>query len=448
MKVVALALVLAFATPARAQAPTDTLGGPPTEPFAVTAVPQDTLPLLTIREAAALVLAQNPQVAIARIDALIAENDASLGNAGLLPTLSLEAAQRRFPTSTQPESSFRTDSYTLDASANARITVFEGLARLSRYRRLQAAARAEAITAEAVAEAFLSDALVTYYDVAAQQQQILVLREAVALSDERLRIAEGRREVGAASELEVRRAAVDLNADRAALLRQQTALARSKARLNQLLNRPTGLGYRVTDSVSVDTTLALGTLEAAALAGAPDLEAARAAESAAALDVEAIRREFWPRLDLTAGYAFSDATDPILPPTQTGGFSYGLTATFDLFDAGQRRRRIENARLRRAQQAEATEQATTATLTALRSTYALYTQSLALVALEAENAEAARQNAAVALERFRLGVSTSLELREVQRALIDAQSRLVAARFEAKAAEVDLLALAGVLLPG
>lgn len=445
MKVLALLVLFALAAPATAQAP-DSLGPyPPTEPFAVTAVPQDTLPLLTVSEATALVLAENPQVAIARLDALVAENDASLGNAGFLPTLSLDATQRRVPT--REGLSFRTDNYLLDASATARVTVFEGFARMSRYRRLQSLARAEALNAEALTEDLLADALVTYFDVAAQQQQLLVLHEAVALSDERLRIAERRRDVGAASELEVRRAAVDLNADRSALLRQQTALAQSKALLNQLLGRTTGLDYRVADSVAVDTSLAFSALEAATLDAAPDVQAALVAEWAASLEIEAIRREFWPRLDLTAGYTFSDITDPLLPPSQAGGFSYGLTATFLLFDGNNRRRRVENARLRRQQQAEATEQTTTATLTALRSTYALYTQSLALVALEAENVAVAEQNAAVALERFRLGVSTSLELREVQRALINARSQLVAARFEAKAAEVDLLALAGLLLP-
>ncbi len=434
-----LLLLLALGSPAAAQDLPDSLRTP-------VAAPDTTLPLLTVAEATALVLDQNPQVVIARLSAEIAENDASLGNAGFLPSVSLDAAQRRFPTASQA-TTFRTDNYTLDASANARVTVFEGLARFSRYRRLQTLARTEALNAEALTEELLADALVTYYDVAGQQEQILVLREAVALSEERFRIAERRRDVGAASELEVRRALVDLNADRAALLRQQTALARSKALLNRLLNRPTGLDYRVTDSVAVDTSLALDALEAVALTDAPDLRAAQTAEDAADLEVEAIRREVWPRVDLTAGYVFSDLTDPILPPAQTGGFAYGLTATFDVFDGFERRRRVENARLRRLQQAEATEQTATATLTGLRSTYALYGQSLALVDLEAENVEIAGQNAVVALERFRLGVSTSLELREVQRALIDAQSRLVAARFEAKAAEVDLLALAGLLLP-
>lgn len=438
-----LLLLLALAVPAAAQVPADSLRP---EPIPVTAVPPDTLPLLTLPEVTALVLEQNPTVVIARLEREIAENDASLGNAGFLPTVSLTATQRRLASFGGGTQIDRSGDYSIDLAAGASVTVFEGLARVSRYRRLQALADARAFDAEATTEAVLADAYVTYYDVARQQDQLLVLREAVELSEERLRIAVGRRDVGAASELEVRRALVDLNADRAVLLRQQNALAQTKALLNRLLDR-TGADFRVTDSVVVDTTLDIGTLEADALTQAPDLLAATAAEEAAEQERTAIRREVWPRVDLTAGYVFDQVTDPIgLSPGQAGGFTYGLTATIDLFDGFQRRRRVANATLRQRQQQFVIDQTRTGLLTALESTYAVYERSLVLVALEEENAEAARQNVNVALERFRLGVSTSLELREVQRALTDAQSRLIAAVFEAKQAEVELLTLSGRLV--
>ncbi len=244
----------------------------------------------------------------------------------------------------------------------------------------------------------------------------------------------------------MRLALVDLNADRAALLRQENALAQSKAFLNRLLDR-TGDDYRVADSIEVDTTLDRAALEATALAQAPDLRAAEASTEASEEDRVAVRREIWPRVDLTAGYVFDQVTDPIgLTPGQAGGFTYGLTATFDLFDGFDRQRRLDNAALRVQQQEEALGQTRTALLTGLESAYAVYERSLVLVELEEENAEAARQNVNVALERFRLGVSTSLELREVQRALTDAQSRLIAAVFEAKQAEVELLTLSGRLV--
>lgn len=401
--------------------------------------PDTTLPLLTQQEVVALVLAQNPTLAIARLEAEIAEIQAAPGAVGLLPSAALGLAQRRTPPAGE-----RDASYTLDLTASAQVPIFAGGARRIRLDRLRTLAEVAALDAEAVTQDLLAAALVTYFDVARQQQNLLVLREAVALSEERLRIAAGRREAGAASELEVTRAEVDLNADRAALLRQTAALAQARARLNALLDLPAAEPFRAQDEAVVDAVLAEDAL-AAALAESPDLRAARLAEEAAALEARAVQREIWPRIDLSLGYGFADLTDPILRAAQTPGFTYGLTATFDLFDGFDRRRRAQIAELRRAQQTEALSRTDTALRTALESTYALYESSLALVELEAANAAAARRNAAVALERFRLGASSSLELREVQRALIDAESRLVLARFEAKGTETELRALAGLL---
>lgn len=399
----------------------------------------DDEPLLTVEETRQLVLEQNPEVVISRLQSRIAENDASLSNAGYLPRLGLTAAQRE-------AAGGGLDGGTLDASADLSLTLFDGLTRPARYRRLNRLAEAQRLRAEARTEAVLAEALATYFEIAGLQQQLNVLREAVALSEERLQIAEGRRDAGAASDLEVRRALVDLNADRSALLRQQAVIAQAEAFLNRLLNRPDGEDFRVESEVTIDESLDLGQLISAARQEAPALRAAEVDVEAARLEATGIRREFWPAIDLSAGYNLSGLTDPVLPPTQREGFFYGLTARFDLFAGGNRLRRLENARTRIEQSAWAAEEATVARLTALRSTYALYERSLTLVELEEENVEAARMNAEVALERFRLGVSTSLELREVQRALIDAESSLVRARFEAKSAEVDLRSLAGVLL--
>jgi outer membrane protein len=430
-----LLVATSSAPPAAAQTPAEVPARP-------ALAPDTTLPLLSRDEVAALVLAQNPTLAIARIEREIAENDATIGNAGFLPDVGIGAAQRRVPT---PAGRSEFDNYSLDVATTARVPIFDGFARVARYRRLQTLAEMRALDEQAVTQDLLGDALVTYSNVSQHQQRVAVRREAVALSEERMRIAQGRFDVGAASELEVTRAEVDLNADRAALLRQEATLLQAKALLNRLLNRPEGLLYRVEDDIPVDPTLEREELAAAMLGEAPDLRAAAAAEVAAAFEETAVRREIWPRVDLQMGYAFSELTDPFLPPGQTGGLSYGLSVSFNLFDGFDRRRRLDNAALRRQQTTLATERTRTALLSGLESTYALYERSLELVALEEANVEAARRNAAVALERFRLGASTSLELREVQRALIDAESRLVTARFEAKAAEVELLALAGQL---
>ncbi|MEM6337469.1 MAG: TolC family protein, partial [Bacteroidota bacterium] len=335
---------------------------------------------------------------------------------------------------------------TFDATANASVTIFEGLSRVARYRRLQALADAAGFEAEATREAILADALVAYFDVARQQEQIEALQEAVQLSEERLRIASDRESFGASSELEVRRALVDLNADRAGLLRQQNLLAGTKALLARLIGRP-DMDFAVIDTVLVDTTLQITPLLADALADAPDLLAAQSGVDAADQAETAVQRELWPRVDLTAGYVFDGISEPLgFDQGQVAGLNYGLTATFNVFNGFDRRRRTQTAQLRQAQARARQEQTELTVVTALESTYAIYERSLALVRLELENVEAANQNVRVAFERFRLGVSTSLELREVQRALTAARSRLAVTLFEAKQAEVDLLTLSSRLL--
>jgi outer membrane protein len=409
----------------------------------ITAPPDTTLPLLTVEEVTRLVLQQNPTLAIARLEREVAAAEATPGAVGLYPTANIGLAQRRAPTPPGREG-FANE--TLDLTAAARYTVFDGFARSARLQRLRTLTEVRDLDTHALTQDLVAEAQILYYDVARQQRRLVVLDEAVELSEERMRIAAARRDVGAASDLEVNRALVDLNADRAVLLRQEASLSQAKARLNRLLNRPEQTVFRASYQIPLDDSLDRAQLEDRTLTQSPGLRADAIAERAAELQQTAIRREIWPRLDLNLGFAFPEVTDPLLPPGQTGGLSYGLSATFDLFDGFERRRRLDIATLRREQQALVTERTRTYLLTSLESTYALYERSLQLVELEEANVDAARQNAVVALERFRLGVSTSIELREVQRALIDAESRLVAARFEAKAAEIDLRALAGELV--
>ena len=65
--------------------------------------------------------------------------------------------------------------------------------------------------------------------------------------------------------------------------------------------------------------------------------------------------------------------------------------------------------------------------------------------LEEENIELAKENVIIALARFRQGVSSYLELREAQISLEDAYNRLIAARYNTKLAETELLRLKGDL---
>ena len=70
-----------------------------------------------------------------------------------------------------------------------------------------------------------------------------------------------------------------------------------------------------------------------------------------------------------------------------------------------------------------------------------------MVALERKNLGVAKENEDIAIERFRLGASDFLVLREAQRNLVDANGRLLDSIFSTKLAETELLRLSGNLVP-
>jgi outer membrane protein len=75
--------------------------------------------------------------------------------------------------------------------------------------------------------------------------------------------------------------------------------------------------------------------------------------------------------------------------------------------------------------------------------YQLQIESLQL---EESNIDLAIENVDIILETYRLGASTYLQLREAQKSLEDAYNRLIAARYNTKLAETELMRLKGELV--
>jgi outer membrane protein TolC len=78
--------------------------------------------------------------------------------------------------------------------------------------------------------------------------------------------------------------------------------------------------------------------------------------------------------------------------------------------------------------------------------YMNYDQQKKALELEESNILLAKENVSIAIQTYRLGAFTFLQLREAQRSLEDAYNRLIAARYNAKLAETELLRLKGDLV--
>jgi outer membrane protein TolC len=122
-----------------------------------------------------------------------------------------------------------------------------------------------------------------------------------------------------------------------------------------------------------------------------------------------------------------------------------VTASWNIFDGLNLNRRVQNAEIAIETSRLDFEALKLSLERDLYATYITYQNNVELHALEQENLKVARENNEIATERYRVGKTSPLELREAQINLLEANIRLLNAAYAVKITEIDLLLLAGLI---
>jgi len=246
---------------------------------------------------------------------------------------------------------------------------------------------------------------------------------------------------------------VDYNAQKAAYLRQQTLIEQSKSTLNQLMAVEAGnTDYDVQDSIPLNNDLAYGNLRQQVMQQNTGIKVAQQNLAVSQLQLKEAKGDFFPVINFNSAYNYSRvnsnaATNSFSPVyNQNGVLSYGFTANIPIFNGLNIRRQVNNAKLNVNYQQLMLENTRTQVDLSLNNAFKDYEYYKSAVTLEEENMLLARENVTVALERFKQGVSTTIELREAQQSLEDGYNRLINARYNIKLAETQLLRLNGLLI--
>lgn len=410
--------------------------------------------VLTLEDAIKTALENNYEIRISKNDLTIDKTNVSVGNAGMLPTLSANVVDNN---SIQNTSQTRSDGTVteLDNAKNNSLTygvgldwtVFDGFkmfAKLDQLKTIQKLGEAE-LKLTIITK--ISDVTATYYDLVQQQQQLSALDSSIVISNKRLELAQNRYTIGKASKLEVLNAQVDLNTDTTTLLRQKELYSNTKTLLNQIMARDVKTDFKVIDAITVDEKLLLPELTLLAEKQNPQLEAQVLNKKIAELQLKQIKADRYPVVKLNSGYNFSESESSLgfVSQSSAKGLNYGFTATLNLFDGFAQRRneriaalQVENSKVLIAQQ----NQMLQSTLT---TSFQTYLTNLELTKLEAKNEVIAKQNLDITLEKFRIGTITTLEFRTAQLNYINAKVRNNNSKFQAKLSEISLKELAGSL---
>ena len=410
---------------------------------------------LTLNEAVATSLQNNYDIQLTRNDSLLAALDYDYANYSMLPRVSANAGivfnranQRQVFKDTTRGGPARSNNIT--TSINLDWTLFDGFRMFIAKERLSEMVRLSELQVKAQVVTTVTDVMRIYYDIVRQEQQLRALDEQIQLSRERLQLAQYKFDVGTGAKPDMLQAQIDLNSQRSAQLTQQTAINKLKDQLNNLLVLPVGTDYLVTDTViTYNEALTLDLVSAGIAATNPELLLAQKSRDIAELDLRMRKAERFPTVEFNSAYNFNRQNNlALVNPfqslfSQNRGLNYGVSASIPIFNGFTTRRQIKAAEINIQSQELLYERELALVNTSIQTAYKDYELYRRALELEEENIKLVRENLMIARERYRLGVSTFIEMREAQQNLADAMNRLIQARYNTKLAEIELLRLRG-----
>ena len=414
------------------------------------AIQAQPVPTYTLKSCLEQGLLNNYSLRIVRNEEKISQNNATLANAGYLPTIDLSAGYTGNLNNTETklratgEKNKENGVYdqTLNAGINLNWTLFDGFNITANHQQLKELERQGKTNTRIAIEDLIANITAEYYNLIQQKIRLKNFRYAVSLSKERLRIVEERYHIGNFSRLDYQQAKVDFNADSAQYMKQQELLHTSRIELNELMaNENVDQPILIHDSlINVNALLNFEELWNATLQVNANLLKAEQNNRLAELDYKKICARDYAYLKMNAGYGYTLNKYDISANSRRSnlGLNVGLTVGFRLFDGNRKRQRknaslaVKNARL----QQEQLEQALRADLSNL---WQAYQNNLQMLNLERQNLIAAKDNHDIAMERYMLGDLSGIEMREAQKSLLDAEERILAAEYDTKLCEISLL---------
>lgn len=173
-------------------------------------------------------------------------------------------------------------------------------------------------------------------------------------------------------------------------------------------------------------------------------------------DIKVSKSGYLPSIGLRGSYGWnlnqsansSFIPGQIIPGSNRNSLNLGLGAslTWNLFDGGGTTVRVRNAKIAFENQELLKEQINLEVNRDIQNALAIYENRLKIFYIQEQNVLTNQNNFERSREQFQLGRITSIEFRQAQINLLNAQTNKNLAKYDAKLSELQLLQLTGQLL--
>lgn len=406
----------------------------------------------SLKQAVDMALQQNLDIQIAGSDLEIAKLNNSWGNAGALPTINLNIANTEANSNINQKLSNGNSIVRNNVSNNALNSnlgvswrVFNGMRIRSTKDRFETLEKIGSIAVQQQIDQVVFEVMSTYYNLVRLNKQVEATKAIIDLSEERLKIAETRFNVGSGTKPDMLQASIDLNAQKVNLENIHNQIIDTKTALNVLLKKPAEAAFHPTDLQFKIPQIAFSSLTQKMESQNTQLLLAQQEKLNLLTDRKIINSQRLPTLTLNTNTVLNRtrSTAGLFLVNQNFGPTVGLALGVPIFNGGINKTQLKVNTIQQKRQDLQTEQLKANLQQSLLSAFNDYQNAMSIVKIEEQNVKLAEENNFISTERFRKLQSNSIELRQAQLSLIEAQNRYIFAQFNAQLAATSIQFLIG-----
>jgi len=421
--------------------------------------------ILSKEDALAIALEKNFGIQISKNNVEIIKNNSSLLNSGYLPSVSVlggsnfidSDSEIAFPGQVKEDGSPRTnlnlndqESQRYNAGVNLNYTLFDGLGRRFTYKILKEQFALSELQLRETIETTILQLYSVYFNVAQLKESTEIFKQALAVSKERQRRAESAFSYGQSNKLAVLNAQVDVTNDSISLLQINQQLDNARRDLNLLLNEPMDQQYQVETIVNFISEIQIDEAIQTAAQFNVNLLQERQNSKINAYDIKVSQSGYLPVIGLVGSYGWNLNQSPasaFFPGTNNNTYSMSLGAnlSWNLFD-GRTLTRVKNSKITLDNQKIRSEETKLRFERDLSNALQTYKNALKIYTIQEKQVETGTYNFERSEAQYKLGSITSIEFRQAQVNLRNAQNQWTLSKYEAKLAELSVLRLCGQLL--
>lgn len=412
---------------------------------------------LTVNDAVKLALENNLDIKISENQNEILKNNASFLNSGYLPRVSsrvgFNKSNQNIEIETPNNLSGKLDNMKSENSfSNVSIEyiLFDNNGRKFNYKKSKELSNRSGLEVKEVIENTLLQLYTVFYEVCRLSEEKDIVKSSLEISKSRLERNKIKFDFGQSTKLELLNAEVDVNTDSIRYLNAVKNLSNAKRDLNLVMNVDLNSDYVLDKEIVYNSAENIINFYDNASKNNTKLKIYAKSVEISDFELKSIRSTYLPTVGLNGSYDWNESINDnpyaFFNKNIYDGISGGINFRWDIFNQGKRITANKNAKVMLENSKIEKEKAFLIFQKELNNSYETYNNNLFILEVQEQSLNTSNNNFLRNLEKYDIGIVSSIEFRNAQLNLLNAKLSRNTARYEAKLSELYFLKISGKII--